>query len=465
MADQSLFIDKAYQEALAYADKTINASAQVKNNYTESDAFYYQMKSKDIALMFLYLVISIAALIFKRKVWELIEIYALTKVDIGSLKDYLSMLYTIGFIVLLLIGVWQLLKFIYAKKTNADLNKLEKIASELEKEKGFANGIKNTVMKAIENYEFVQVGNPNKWEEKIASYQTKADTVGKKTRNMGMWLTIVGSLVSIGVFYFVFSPYIVDAIAGTYNFYGTMAVCISYLLLMGLIYRIQMQLASYTRIISKLMGFVLFGLFQIAMVLLLKKTNAFTPIINIAEYSQGSDPDWLANIIRFSIKYLINEGVLVMAIVSIIGLMNFIRTNPERESLAIKNGVDIPLDNGTSRHADAKQRWSSILFASLFAIVAPFLMSNILIKGASFGRVILYLAIGLAWFAISTTFTGDEEKAMYGKRLGWVKNAFFFSYMFLTLALVPGFGVGSVVLLLIQSILSLIAVGVLFSVI
>lgn len=465
MVDQSLFINKAYQEALAYADKTINASAQVKNNYTESDAFYYQMKSKDMALMFLYLVASIAALIFKGKVWKLIDTYAMDKVDIGSFRNYLSMLYTVGFIVLLLVGVLQLFKFIYAKKTNADLNKLEKIASEIEKEKGFASGIKNTVVKAIEKHEYVKVGNPNNWEEKIKSYQIKADTVGKKTRNIGMWATIVGSLVSIIVFYFVFSPHMVDAIAGNYTYYNTMVVCVSYLLLMWLIYRIQMQLASYTIIISKLMGFVLFGLFQIAMILLLKETNVFAPLINIAEYTQGSDPGWLANIITFSIQHLINEGVFVIVITSIIGLMNFIRTNPERESLALKNGVDIPLDDGTFRHADAKQRWYSILFASIFVIAAPFLMSNILIKGASFGRVVLYLVMGLAWFGISTTFNGDEEKAIYGKRLSWVKNAYFFSYMFLTLALVPGFGTGSVVLVLLQSILALIAVFILFAVI
>ena len=465
MANQSLFIDKAYREALAYANKTIKASAEVKNNYTVSDAFYFQMKSKEIVMMFIYLAVGIAALIFKSKVWELLDTYLLTKVNLGSLLDYLSTLYTIGFIVLILFGALQLFKYIYAKKTNADLNKLERIAAELEREKGFANGIKNTVRKAIENFEYVSVGNPNRWEEKIASYQAKADTVGKKTRNLGMWLSIAVSIVFMIVFYLVFSPYMVDAIVGPYNYYGAVAICVSYLLLMGLIYRIQMQLATYTRIISKLMGFVLFGIFQVAMVFRLKGSNAFAPLINIAEYTQGSAPDWLANVVRFSINYLINKGVLVMLIVSIIGLMNFIRTNPERESLALKNGIDIPLDNGSFRHAEATQRWSSILFASLFVIIAPFLMSNILIKGASFVRVVLYLVIGLAWFGISATFTGDEEKAMYGKRLSWVKNAFFFTYAFLTLALVPGFGIGSVVLVLLQSILAIIAVTVLFMVI
>lgn len=461
MTEQSLFVDKAYQEALDYADKTINTLAEVKRNCARSDVFYYQMWSNEVALMVFQIVISIAALVFKGKVWELIDVYVLSRINMSPLKDYLSTVYTIGFIGLFLFGVWKLFVFIYAKKKSADLNKIEEIISELEKEKTFAQGIKNTVAKAIDKNEFVQVGNPNNWEGKIAFYQNKADVVGKKTRKIRMWLTIAGSIIATGALCFAFAPYIVDAIAGIYSYYGTMAVCISYFLLMELIYRIQIELFSYTSTGSRGIGFALFGIFQVVILILLKKTTAFTPILDASDFSQVSDSNWMIKIICFSIKYLINEGVCVIALVSIIGLMHLVRTNPERESSVLKDGVDIPMNNGTVNHVNSAKRWLAIFSAGIFAAVAPFLMSNILIEGASFGRVILYLVIGLMWFVISTAFTGEEVNICYGKRMGWVKNALFCSYFFLTLSLVPGFGIGSIVLILFQSLLSLIAVGIL----
>ena len=127
------------------------------------------------------------------------------------------------------------------------------------------------------------------------------------------------------------------------------------------------------------------------------------------------------------------------------------------------------MDDGSKRMVSPDEIKSGnklvFVFAAAYELIIPKFMSSILINGASFGRVILYLIFGAVWFGISASFSGDEKDIAYGKRLKWVKNAFFFSYMFLTLALVPGFGLGSIILILVQSVLSLIALGILAAVV
>lgn len=467
MTDQSLFINKAYQEALAYADKAISQAAEVKKDYTEGDSFYSPMDSKDIAFLFFCLAAGIAALIFKKKLLELIYTYILVELHIPSLLDYLSMLYTVGFIILLIIGAVRLLKFVYIKKTDADLSSLDKIAAALEKEKEPANELKNTILNAITKHDYVKVGNPNNWEEKINAYQAKSAAAEKNTSAVRMWGGLLGYLISFVVFYFVFSPYMIKGLAGAYTYSGTMAICASYLLLLCLIYKIQLQLVPYNKVLAKLMGFILFGLFQAAIILSLNKAGGFVEFADLGEYTQGNDPDWFANIITFSLKYhLFSKASLTLIIVSIIGFMNFIRTNPGQEAIAMETGIDIPMDNGNSNHITVNQRWSSILWASLFVIVAPFIMSRILLYMSS-GTItffLFYVLIGLIWSVISSGFTDDAAKVLYGKRLTWVKNAYFFSYLFLTLALSRQILLTDInicfILLLFQTFISSISVGI-----
>ena len=457
MANQSVFIESAYEEAIKYANKTINLSEKVGEDYTERDAFFYDIKTKDYALAICCIVFGIVALAFKGVLWQFLSENLFSKMAIGVLSSFLSMIYAVGFILVILFGAWEAFKVIYAKKTKEELKELKQVCGQLEEEKELAQGIKNTVLKAIADFQYVQVENPNLFEEKIAVYQVKADEIGPKTRKIGKWVGIIGSVLSVVIFLVLFNPFIVNFISGSFTYCGTLVVCSSYLLLMGLIYRSQMILTVYMKKFAKYVGIALFALYQLVLCLQLKSTAAFTPLIYLSGYAQGGNPEWLATIVVFAFKYLINEGVIVMLVVSVIGFMSLVRTDVEREYLAKKDGIDIPLDNGSSRHVEAQNRWKSIGLATAFILIAPFLMSGILNKEATFGSVILYILLGLAWFGISTTFTGDDAKAIYGKRLGWVKNSFFFSYIFLSLSLVPRFGFGSVFLLLVQPIISLIA--------
>lgn len=132
----------------------------------------------------------------------------------------------------------------------------------------------------------------------------------------------------------------------------------------------------------------------------------------------------------------------------------------------METGIDIPMDNGNSNHITVNQRWSSILWASLFVIVAPFIMSRILLYMSS-GTItffLFYVLIGLIWSVISSGFTDDAAKVLYGKRLTLVKNAYFFSYLFLTLALSRQILLTDInicfILLLFQTFISSISVGI-----
>lgn len=460
MENKTIFIEKAYKEAMLYADNTINKSRKIKDNYIERDVFYKGLSTREIMLWNLFTIGSAVALIFKDGCWKLLEESVLGKINSEIFSGFLSTLYTTLFLILMLIGVWKLSKNIYTNKVNLDLKNLDKIADEIEKEKREIFGIKSIIQNAFYNCQYVKVGKQTKWEHEIATYQARVDAIGNNTRKISKQLTIGISVVSVFIFYIVFSPYMVKAIVGEFTYYGTVVVCVSYLLLMEILFRIQMKIAEYTEK-SREFVLALFGFFQVPMILQLIRGNAFSHLMTSAEYEQGSDPTWLANIVYFSIKYLINEGFIVIAVSSFIGVMHLIRTNPKHEKDAIKNGIDIPFDNGTSRHVYAESRWIPILLAIVFVIIASSWMAGVLKKGISFGGVILYLFIGLVWFGISFVFKGEDKEFVYGKRLRWIKNAFFFCYMFLTLAQAPGFSVGSVVLLLIQSILSVIIAGIL----
>jgi hypothetical protein len=240
-------------------------------------------------------------------------------------------------------------------------------------------------------------------------------------------------------------------IAELYGYTGVLIVCISYLLLMKLIYNIQITLASYSIKVSRRLGFILFGWFQIALIFFLIRRGVFATLGQIFRYIYGGDLDLPSGLLYLLFECLRNKVVIALIIISVIGIMNLFRTNLEHEVLARKQGVDLPLEDGGTRHVDAKQKRYPIFFACLFVVVAPFTMSGILSKGMSLRSIFFYLLIVSAWFQISKSFTGDALEIMYGKRLRWVKSAFFCSYMFLTLALVSNYELGSVFLILSQS--------------
>lgn len=121
--------------------------------------------------------------------------------------------------------------------------------------------------------------------------------------------------------------------------------------------------------------------------------------------------------------------------------------------------VEVPMTDGTTRvtytaSASVASRVWQYIFAGAFVVIAPKFMAGILVNGLSIGSVFLYLVIGTIWFFIQAILSSDTNKQVYGKRLVWIKNGFFFAYMWLTLALVPGFGIGSIILLVLQSIIT-----------
>lgn len=461
MENQSIFIEKAYKDALDYADKTINLSTKIKNNYTRNDEFYYEMKENDISIMVMCFIIGIVALIFKGKLWNFLGKYLSdkigTKIDIDVLKNYFSMIYTIGAVIILCIGLWQLFKLLYRKKVEAELKNIDMMINEIEKEKRLLDGVKLTVSKAISDFEYIQVGNANKWEQKIDSYREKVNGIGIKTRNIKRNTIIAGCIASIIIFLIVLNPFIIDALSGSFTYSEILIVCSFYLLLMEVIYRTQMILVPYIGTWAKYIGIILFVLYQIVLGIQLQLLNVFNPLIELVKYSPKINSENLLIII----KYMINKGLLVFACSSLTSLMSLIRTNVEHEYLVGKEGVDIPLDDGSVRHIKANTKWISFFLASIFVLIAPFFMSELLIKSITFGRIVLYIVLGFFWFVISILFTGDDSKTLYGKRLVWVKNIFFFSYLFLTLAMVPGFELGDIVAILVQSIVAIIVLAIL----
>lgn len=465
------YLMQACNDAKQYTEQYINDCETLSNAYVEKDKFYKKLTTKEIVFTVLYFVVGIAALIFRGLVFGYVEQYIYKLWDFGAIKNLVMTLYIAGAIGLMLLGAWNVFLLFYAQKAQNDICKMKRGCDELRKEIATLDSRFNKMADRlfVAPSEFAAF-NASEHEKELGKYKEKVETINTTTRKYKLYY--YGAVFTLlFMFQYIFlGRFAVESFATGYTYQTTVVLICSYMLVMVLLYKFQYCIHEYAKKYTRLIAVGVFLVYQIMMAVSMAQKTLFTPLINIPiEEAAKELPNWVVPVLSFALKFLLTKGGIILIITSIIIVMYIAKTNIERELEALKNGVQIPMDDGSKRMVSPDEIKSGnklvFVFAAAYALIIPKFMSSILINGASFGRVILYLIFGAVWFGISASFSGDEKDIAYGKRLKWVKNAFFFSYMFLTLALVPGFGLGSIILILVQSVLSLIALGILAAVV
>ena len=461
------YIESAYNEAVSYARSICNECEDSKESYINNDAFYKKTDTKDWVAFVLLTVIAGLLFFFKNIVVEKIMLFFSLGWSAGRLataEPYLQVFVTYLAVVFAVFGVWSLIKILYSSKRNAEIKEVSNVASRIETEIEGIKDLGGRIVSSIQTGEAFVVEAGNSWEDRISAFNNKANETGKNTRLAAKVLGLLIGAVACLFTYFVFEEHIMAGLIGEFNYVNVFATSVFYLLLMLYIYKMDIWLSGFIGNKAKFFGLGMFMLIQIILVLRTAQTGAFDQIKLLINAFQTGDAGSLDE------QFLINSirALFELVITTIIGLMYTIRLDADRQSIAEKEGtIMVPMTDGSQqeRTVNIMERWKGIVALTAFSIIAPWFMSWILSDDISFGRVVLYVVLGLVWFGGGTFFTGDDVKAIYGKRLAWVRTAMFWVYFFLTLSLVPGFGIGSILLILLQTLLSLIVVGIIMMVI
>ncbi|MCM1134754.1 MAG: hypothetical protein NC400_04180 [Clostridium sp.] len=453
------YLDGAYKEAKSYALNLLKECENTSIRYKETDKFYHEFSNKENVLMALCAAVGVIGLIMHGLAFTYIERYLFSRWNFGVLEGYFSMIYNLFFAGLLVFGGWRLLMLVYSKNAGRELDKIAGLSNSIKSELGKAEKwYKEIAAQGFSHIAGVSVGNVNQYEKTLAEYKDKAQKVKGKTAAWDKLLLCALFTVLLVVHFWILGRYAVSSIAESFSYPSVFVVCCSYFLLFILLYELQIFLFEYLGRVTKLVAVVIYALYQILMGIQMSKYEKLLSVIEICRIDiDGDGPEWMGILEKF-----VSTGIGIFLIfTSVLGFMFIIRTNAGKELAARENGIEIPMKYETSKlySKEEVRRGNKIelIAGAAFAVIAPKYMSEILIKGASFGRVIGYFIIGSIWFGISRLMAGEEKRAVYGKRISWVKNSFFFSYMFLTLALVPDFGSGSVLLLILQSVLTVLA--------
>lgn len=431
MVDQSIFLENAYREAMNYADKAINKAKKIKVAYCENDVLYRGSMAKDSFIVLLCIALSIAGFFFERQLYDLLWKMILGNVNWGSLELLISIFYKLIIYLLLFYGVWTLFRIVHTKRLHGELQNFDHLALLVEENKKASKGKLQSIAKAMNEYSFVKLENIGSLEQKITDYELKAEQIGTSSRRAQ---TIVWGAVTIAIYIFYYlyvKPYMVKAIIEPFNYFGTLTVCISYLILLLLNYNIHNILWELMKKTANYFEAILFAIFQFTIFLDLKATEAFLPVVNTSEYNFASEK----NIDYFFARFMdvfVKEGLIYLFISCLIGIMIFLSTDIDREREGKKKNSILVKRNGEKEEKIGMTALTIMLI--LMTFLGSFFMAGVLNKIISFLSVLTALAISYFWAMLKVEIQGPETTAVYGKRWRWIERAFYFSYIYLTLS-------------------------------
>ncbi|MCM1143682.1 MAG: hypothetical protein NC318_08075 [Blautia sp.] len=467
MDDRSVikYFESAYQEANTYSQKVLEEYENIGASYVKKDKFYTPFSSKEIVWTAVYLIVGIAGLILHGTAFGYIEKYLFSRWKFDVLEGYLSLVYDLAFIGLLALGIWYLFKFIYSKKVKHELDGIAGLSDSLKADlKNLREHVEERMAEFLADPGGVSIGNANQHENALAKYKNKVDTIEKKTTQVKrIFLCVLFAALMVIHFLFL-GRYAVVSIEARYSYPSTFVVCSSYLLLFAVLYEFQVSTYEYLKRTTKYVAIAAFVIYQAAMGLLMRKYDLFHGMLHINSDLKEDAAEWLLMIYDFLEKYILTKGALILIVPSILCIMFIIRTDAEKDIRMGREGFVVPMLGAADRvysatHTKIRNKGAFIAGAA-YAAIAPKYMAQILGNKMSFGRVVLYIVLGMVWFGVGLFFPGKEGRAVCGKRLDWVKHSFFVCYMFLTLAMLPGFDVDRILLILLQPALTIIVFGI-----
>ena len=283
----------------------------------------------------------------------------------------------------------------------------------------------------MNEYSYVKLENIGSLEQKITDYELKAEQIGTSSRRAQ---TIVWGAVTIAIYIFYYlyiKPYMVEAIIEPFNYFGTLTVCISYLILLLLHYNIHTILWEWMKKTANYFEAILFAIFQFTIFLDLKGTEVFLPVVNTSEYNFASEKN-INDALAFFTEIFIKEGLIYLFISSLIGIMIFLSTDIDREREGKKKNSILVKPNGGKEEKIGMTALTIMLV--LMTFLGSFFMAGVLNKMISFLSVLTAFAISYFWSVLKVTIQDPETTTVYGKRWRWIERAFYFSYIYLTLS-------------------------------
>lgn len=463
------YLEKAYEDALVYANGEIENCNLICKAYTKGDVFYQTLPlSKLVVGVIAKITIATILFVFKGIIMKLLNELS-KRLEIGYPKEFANHLIVWSGVTLMLCGVIGFMKIIYTVKMKADFIGFSDAVTAITKEIDQASKMKIAILESLHTNESLTIDQQNQWNSKLLNLTERLKLNLKRSRWLNRILSSVMCMVAFAISLVLLPTYIADSLCIDHSYTAVLVVFISYAILNVILYEALKHLFIWYKKVIKPVLIVLFLVFQGCVLWSAKGFIAIAPFYNLEDLYQASKaPEFLNRVMEVLSQYILNKGFVILLLISYISIMMLIRTDIEKLIQIKENGFVIPMLGGPDRLVSPKQITASLMFpmalAFVFVVIAPYFMSYVLINGASFLTIMLYLILGFLWFWISRYFRNEINRALHGKQPLWIKNAFLLCYMLLTISFVQEYGIGSVALILVQSLLAVIAYGYIVSI-
>ena len=437
-----------YDEAMSYADSLIGQCGELKESFHTGDALLVKHNLKYIVLMVAQILLGIGGLIMKGMLFTYLEAHAPESWDWGLLENYASMILLLICLVLIALGAWRLFRILYVGKRKVDLAEFERITQGIQREKAAAGESFEQMVGAFRSRTFETVGNGNAWERSYAEFREKALGMGSRTQT---WVQVISagiSFVALGCFALIFTPWIVSAVTKHFDFAAAFIVCSAYLILYELMNLSMVELARYQKKIAKPVMIGLFVFYQVIVGVLLAGRDGYAPILGGGGFLKD---------------YLLTKGTIFLVVTTLLGVLVQGCTDLDRYLQWREKGyLDIEIGGDVVKRIYPIEKYATVLVGTLCLFATPF-GTAYAFNGASFlAGVLVYLGIGVVWIGVLVLFSTQRLRYAAGQSLAWTRNAFYAAYFFLTIGLIPGFGIWTA-LLVVLHILAPVALGALIS--
>ncbi len=308
------------------------------------------------------------------------------------------------------------------------------------------------VEKAIAAGEDMTIVPSGFWQTQFTEFRT---AVAEKSRNDDRKNRWIHTIAAVGIFAFAaiaLYPFVIGGYGLKYGNVSGALVATAYILLAVILSESLARLDRWYHKKAKLIAGLVFGLYQVAVVLGLLLGGAFD---GISAAIAGGDVWPIVQSIVFSYP------ILSMILITVITVLIITRSHYDLIAIRMEEpSYQRDMSDGTTQTVILKRQKTKIRAKCVFKL--PFIfamgiwMGGIVNEGLSFGNVLLFLLIAVFYFGITFTMDMDESfNYVYGKLSGYLRLLLFAGYVTIALSLIPNFGVGTVILLAIHSLASL----------
>ena len=359
----------------------------------------------------------------------------------------------VGFGAVLLFGsVFSIYKMIMLGQAEKKAKKVRTLGFSVASAVKQIDAFKAQVEKAIATGEDISVEPAGFWQTQFLDYKA---TVAEKSRSDDKKNKLIHTIAAGLIFLFAavgFYPFIIGGYALKFGNTSGALVATSYILITIIIAESLFRLERWYHSKAKLIAGAAFGVYQLAVVLGLVFNKTFA---GISEAISSGDAGAIVKNILF------NYPIISLILITVVMLIIITKTSYDLIAARVEeeNFVYTMTDGSTETRSLKRMRTkirSKCITKIPFVIAMGIWMAKILVTGLTFGNALLYVVIAAIYFGI--TFTMDMNETfnyVYGKLCQYLRLMLFMGYVTVTLSLVPGFGIGSIILVGLHALASL----------